>query len=109
MRALTRENKQLGSCQGDTWLGLLQVTKHTQGSRSSSSLLALSKFGGQTEKCGRSYFPFADFASLSGDAGWDELQTDLGRQRGQVGSVQVRMVRICGEEQRRLGRCDHNS
>lgn len=48
------------------------------------------------------------FANLSGDAGSDELQRDLGRQRGQVGLGQAGVVRMCGAEQRRLGRCDHN-
>lgn len=70
--------------------------------------MALSKFGGKTEKCGRRYFYFADFANLSGDAGSDELQRDLGRQRGQIGSVQAGMVRTCEEGWRRLGRHDHN-
>lgn len=60
--------------------------------------MALSKFGGKTEKCGRRYFYFADFANLSGDAGSDELQRDLGRQRGQIGSVQAGMVRTCEED-----------
>lgn len=70
--------------------------------------MALSKFGGKTEKCGRRYFYFADFANLSGDAGSDELQRDLGRQRGQIGSVQAGMVRMCEEGRRRLGRHDHD-
>lgn len=60
--------------------------------------MALSKFGGKAEKCGRGDFHFADFANLSGDAGSDELQRDLGRQRGQVGWVQAGVVRTCGED-----------
>lgn len=70
--------------------------------------MALSKFGDKTEKCGRRHFHFADFANLSGDAGGDELQRDLGRQRGQIGSVQPGMVRTCGEGWRRLGKHDQN-
>lgn len=32
----------------------------------------------------------------------------MGRQQGHVGSGQAGLVRTCGEEQRTLGRCDHN-
>lgn len=60
-----------------------------QDSRSIFRLLALSNFGGKTEKCGRRHFHFANFANLSGHSGDDELQRDWGRQQGKLGSVQV--------------------
>lgn len=46
----------------------------------SFGLLALSNFAGKTEKCGRRHFHFANFATLSGHTGGNELQRDSGRQ-----------------------------